>query len=190
MSEPPKAFDERMRLIRWRMRKENLRFRDELRLIPRSAYVVLAVLYLVALVAVESAEFAMHEPIPPSDMSSALAALALVGIVTGAGMVVSAIVMLFVYVNRDAKRRGMNSTLWTLLAIFVPYFIGLILYFFLREPLPFDCPQCHATVSARYNFCPSCKFNLRPACTQCKREVRIEDRYCPHCASELAGTTA
>lgn len=57
-----------------------------------------------------------------------------------------------------------------------------------REPLPSDRPQCGATVSARFNFCPACKYNLRPSCPQCKREVRAGDMYHPYCAPELAGT--
>jgi predicted amidophosphoribosyltransferase len=76
--------------------------------------------------------------------------------------------------------------LWTLLAIFVPYGIGLIIYFLMREPLPYNCPGCGATVNARFNFCPDCKYNLRPSCPQCKREVRLQDHYCPYCAQELA----
>ncbi|HYK88726.1 MAG TPA: zinc ribbon domain-containing protein, partial [Acidobacteriota bacterium] len=65
--------------------------------------------------------------------------------------------------------------------------IGFILYFLLREPLPYPCPQCAANVSARFNFCPSCKFNLRPTCPECRREVQLDDRFCPHCAAELKG---
>jgi RNA polymerase subunit RPABC4/transcription elongation factor Spt4 len=80
----------------------------------------------------------------------------------------------------------MNSTLWTLLTIFVPYGIGLIVYFLMREPLPYNCPACSALVNARFNFCPVCKCNLRPSCPQCKREVRSGDHYCPYCAQDLA----
>ena len=49
------------------------------------------------------------------------------------------------YVNRDAKRRGMSSALWTFLVIVLTpaYFaIGFILYFLMRQPLPYACPQC------------------------------------------------
>jgi hypothetical protein len=66
---------------------------------------------------------------------------------------------------------------------------GFIIYFLLREPLPYGCPNCTATVSARYNFCPECKFVLRPACPQCTREVRRGDRYCLHCAHDLGQTS-
>ena len=33
-----------------------------------------------------------------------------------------------VYVYRDAKSRSMSAGLWTLIAIFTPGFIGLIIY--------------------------------------------------------------
>ena len=38
------------------------------------------------------------------------------------------------YVNADSRRRGMRSLMWTLLAIFVPNALGIILYFVLRDP--------------------------------------------------------
>jgi len=65
-------------------------------------------------------------------------------------------------------------------------FIGLIIYLLVREPLPYSCPQCGTTVSARFNFCPNCKYNLHPACPQCQREVSDTDKFCPFCATELA----
>ena len=43
------SFNERMRLIRLRRKKENLRFRDEFLIIPRWLMVLVAVLYLIAL---------------------------------------------------------------------------------------------------------------------------------------------
>ncbi len=184
MAEGQMKFNEKIRRVRWRMRKESFRFGDEIKLIPRWMVVLVIVLYAVAMAAAELGTSLAEKPFP--EWSLGVNSLAVAGIVTGAGLAVACLLFLFGYVNRDAKRRGMNSTLWTLLVIFVPYFIGLIVYFLLREPLPFQCPQCGATVSAHFNFCPSCKFNLRPNCPQCKQEVRSEDRYCPHCGYERA----
>ncbi len=185
MAEGQTKFNEKMRRIRWRMRKESFRFGDEIKLIPRWLVVLVIALYAVAMAIPQLAIIVGHEK-PFPEWSLGVNSLAMAGIVTGVGLVVAFLLFLLGYVNRDAKRRGMNSTLWTLLVIFVPYFIGLIVYFLLREPLPFQCPQCGATVSAHFNFCPSCKFNLRPNCPQCKQEVRGEDRYCPHCGYERA----
>jgi hypothetical protein len=91
-------------------------------------------------------------------------------------------------VNRDAKRRGMNSALWTLFVIiFLPSFafLGFMVYLLMREPLPYPCPQCGKSVGARFNFCPNCKCNLHPSCPNCKREVVETDKFCPYCACEL-----
>ena len=169
---------EQLRLIRWRMMHETSTFAQELRIIPRWLKVLMIVLSVIAQIVAQIVD----TYVPHSEH---IPRIALIGAVAGASIGLTAILFLFVYVNRDARRRKMNATAWTLAAIFVPYLIGLIIYFLVREPLPFPCPQCGATVSARFNFCTSCKFNLRPACPQCKHEVRLEDRYCPHCACEL-----
>jgi hypothetical protein len=98
------------------------------------------------------------------------------------------------YVNKDAKRRGMSSALWTLVVlVFVPGYLvlGFIIYLLMREPLPYQCPQCAATVGARFNFCPNCKCNLHPSCPNCKHEVGEADKYCAYCGQDLAaGSTA
>ena len=44
--------------------------------------------------------------------------------------------LLIGYVYGDARRRGMRYVMWTLLAIFIPNGIGVILYFILRDPMP------------------------------------------------------
>ena len=41
-------------------------------------------------------------------------------------------VMIGVYVCRDAKRRGMNAALWTLIAVAAPALIGFIIYLLVR----------------------------------------------------------
>jgi hypothetical protein len=182
MKEPKQPMSERMRLIRWRMTREKSRFSDEIRLIPqRLVWLMIALLIIAEVVA----QIANHISPAFPEFRPEVGALMLAGIVTGVGIVVSCLIFLFGYINRDAKRRGMSPTLWTLLAILVPYLIGVIIYFLLREPLPFNCPQCGAMVSARFNYCPSCQNNLRPSCPQCRREVGASDRYCPNCAHDL-----
>jgi hypothetical protein len=176
---------------RFRMDKEHPRFSQEIRLIPRRLVLLIGVAYLAAMVV---AQIVMHYQGPAwSALNDDMNRLALAGAVTISGMVIASLVFLIGYVNRDAKRRGMNSGLWTLLVIvLLPAYLatGFIIYFLLREPLPYNCPHCGALVNARFNYCPACQFNLRPSCSQCRREVRLSDRYCPHCASELAPGTA
>jgi hypothetical protein len=182
------TFDEKLRLIRFRMSKEQLRFSEEIRLIPRKLVLIVAALFVIAHVVTQLVVAYTKDPIWP-EFGRGLNMLATAGAVTAASLGITAFLFLVAYVNRDAARRGMNSTMWTVLVLVLlpAYFVtGFIIYFVLREPLPYPCPQCNAVVSARYNYCPSCKFNLRPSCPGCRREVRLDDRYCPHCAQELA----
>ena len=186
------SFNERMRLIRLRKRKEKLRFWDEFRIIPRWLIVMMIVLFLVAQVIayMVNMEAARQGQIFPPELKddAALAALALAGLVTLISFIVASLIFMIAYVNRDASRRGMNSALWTILVIvFLPTWgiIGLIIYLLMREPMPYQCPQCGSTVGARFNFCPNCKCNLHPSCPQCKREIAETDKFCPFCGYDL-----
>jgi hypothetical protein len=187
------SFNERMRLIRFRRKREKLRFWDEFKLVPRWLVAVVVFLFILAQVIayiVNTQGLTNNGEIFPPELKNnpAMASLALAGIITSVALTLGASLFLFGYVNRDAKRRGMNSTLWTLLVIllFPAYFaLGFIIYFLMREPLPYPCPQCGNTVGARFNFCPSCKCNLYPACPQCKREVVETDKFCPYCGNDL-----
>ena len=181
------SLDEKVRLIRFRMSKERLRFSEEIRLIPREVVLTMLALFVIAHIVTQVVVAYTKEP-PWPEFNRIMIILATAGVVTAAGIAAAAFVFLVAYVNRDAARRGMNSTLWTVLVLVLlpAYFVtGFILYFLVREPLPYPCPQCKAIVSARYNYCPTCKFNLRPSCPGCRREVRLHDRYCPNCAQEL-----
>jgi len=168
---------EKVRVVRWRMSNEKLRFSDELRIIPGWAYVLAVVLFA----AVE-----ILFPIMRRHNAHPMPFPALVAVMILGGILIPAVGLLIGYVNRDAKRRGMNATLWTIMVILIPNLIGYILYFLVREPLVFNCPQCGGSVSARFNFCPKCKYNLHPSCPVCKNAVRTEDRYCPFCAHDLS----
>jgi Double zinc ribbon len=187
------SFNERMRLIRFRRKREKLRFWDEFKLVPRWLVAVVVFLFILAQVIayiVNTQGLTNNGEIFPPELKNnpAMASLALAGIITSVALILGASLFLFGYVNRDAKRRGMNSTLWTLLVIllFPAYFaLGFIIYFLMREPLPYPCPQCGNTVGARFNFCPSCKCNLYPSCPQCKREVVETDKFCPYCGNDL-----
>jgi hypothetical protein len=99
------------------------------------------------------------------------------------------VIFMVAYVNRDAARRGMNSALWTLFVlILMPSsggIIGFVIYLLMREPLPYPCPRCEKPVGPRFNFCPSCKCNLHPSCPNCKKEIAETDKFCPYCANDL-----
>ena len=194
------TFTEKLRRIRFRRTREKTRFRDELRIIPKWLIVMVIVLFLIAQAAFFIANFGGHALSTPEGQlwpfpnNPALSALSVAGIVTAASIPLAALLLAFGYVNRDAKRRGMNSALWTILVMVLSpstLALGFFIYFLLREPLPYNCPQCGATVGARFNYCPNCKCNLQPTCPQCKREVGETNKFCPYCACELTpGTVA
>lgn len=161
-------------------REEKFRFSSEIRIIPRWLALAVVAAYLINLgiaVAINWNGAGNHSP------------LVIAAAVTALSIPVAAYTFLVAYINRDAKRRGMSPTLWTLLVIFLPGtpVSGCIIYLLVRKPLPYNCPQCASAVRADFNFCPQCKRNLRPTCPQCGHEIGESDRYCPNCGSELTG---
>jgi double zinc ribbon protein len=194
------SFNERMRLIRLRRKKENLRFWDEFLIIPRWLMVVVGILYAIALGIAIPVNLAQRYNPYGSDMfppelrdHPVWASFALAGIVTAVSLFLATIIFLIAYVNRDALRRSMSSALWTILVIILlPAwgFVGFIIYFLMREPMPYPCPQCGTSVGARFNFCPNCKCNLQPSCPQCKREIAETDKFCPYCGNDLKASPA
>ena len=153
--------------------------REEIRLIP-NAMMVVAVLVFLALEALLILVAFRHDPhAPPLAVQVLIATLA--------GSVLGICMLLVGYVNRDAKRRGMNYVLWTVLVLLIPNAIGYIIYFVVRQPIEGACPHCGATVNPAFNFCPKCKFNLHPACPTGHRTSEVGATYCPYCSAELKG---
>jgi hypothetical protein len=197
MNEDPQgikgSFSEKMRLIRFRRKKENLRFWQEFKLVPHWLIWMVVVLFLIAQIIGQMVlhyQLANHREVFGAELDSdpGAAGAALFGIITGVSLVFAVMIFMVGYVNKDAKRRGMHSALWTFLVlVLMPGYLvlGFIIYLLMREPLPYNCPQCGATVGARFNFCPNCKCNLHPACPQCKREVAETDKFCPYCGQDL-----
>lgn len=187
------SWNERMRMIRLRRKKEAFRFSDEFRIVPRWLKILCIVLYFLA-VAIAIIVIQASPDARPPDLRNdvATATVAVVGIITGIAILFSAFLLMLGYVNRDARRRGMNSALWTLLVLVLsPGYVGIgfIIYFLIREPLPYACPRCSQMVGPRFNFCPNCKCDLHPSCPNCKHEIAETDKFCPYCAYQL-GTPA
>ncbi len=191
------AFNERLRLIRFRRKRENSKFTQELRVIPRWLVWTCLTLYILALIiglSINLHNMQTGGRIAPPELRDQplLASLALAGVITGCAIVISSLLFTLGFVYRDAKRRGMNPALWTIVVLILsPGYgiLGLIIYLLVREPLPYPCPQCATSVSARFNFCPNCKTNLHPACPHCQREVSDNDKFCPYCGNDLATPT-
>jgi hypothetical protein len=191
------AWNERMRLIRLRRKKEHWRFRDELKVIPKWLVIAVTVVFLIAVIAavmVNLSGVVNNGAVwPTRNTNPVLASLAMAGMVALVAVFLVPWILLLGYVNRDAKRRGMNSTLWTLLCVMLmPAYValGFIIYFLVREPLPYACPKCGATVGPRFNFCTTCRCDLHPSCPNCKREVVENDKFCPFCGYDLAATAS
>ena len=93
-------------------------------------------------------------------------------------------VLIGVYVYRDARRRGMNAVLWTLIA--VAALIGFIIYLLVRGNDPdLRCPKCQNPVTEAYAVCPHCGTKLRPVCPKCSFPVEADWKVCPKCATPL-----
>ena len=183
------SWNERMRMIRLRRKKEAFRFRNEFRIVPAWLKVLCFVLYLIA-VGVTIVVVRYNPDMRMNDLKDdvATATVAAIGAVTAVAILMSTFILMLGYVNRDAKRRGMNSALWTLLVLVLsPGYVGIgfIIYFLIREPLPYPCPRCSQPVGPRFNFCPNCKCDLHPSCPNCRREISETDKFCPYCAQDL-----
>ncbi len=95
------------------------------------------------------------------------------------------------YVYHDAGKRGMNAVLWCLVAVFAPYFIGLIVYLITRKPLQPECPSCRMKIPDDAVYCTHCGAVLRPVCPSCNHRIDPTDRFCPGCGKSLSsGQTA
>jgi Double zinc ribbon/Phospholipase_D-nuclease N-terminal len=157
---------------------EGFDIRREIAIIPKWAFVVAALLFVVA-----AACFLLIWPHAKPEEAPPIPLLILMGVIVPA--IFSFLILMIGYVNRDAGRRGMSRTLWTLVVIFVPNAIGFILYFLLRHPIRTLCPKCSTAVDPRTNYCPACGYGLSPTCPSCKAAIRPGDRFCVNCGGQL-----
>jgi hypothetical protein len=151
-------------------------FKDEIRLVSLWVRFLAVLVFLVApplfVVLV-----GMDRHAPP------FALRALMGVLVGT--VVGCYVVLIGYINQDARRRSMSRLLWTLVAIFIPNGLGIVIYFVLRKPRPATCSQCAADLDPGFSFCPRCCNRLQPTCPHCQRSVDPGDKFCPYCGNGL-----
>lgn len=99
-------------------------------------------------------------------------------------------VLLVGYVYGDAKRRFMRHVLWTLIAALMPYAIGAIIYFVIRNPLPATCPSCQTDARPGFAYCAKCGTRLTRSCEGCGRSVEAEWTNCPYCGKKLGAGAA
>ena len=154
------------------------RLSRELSIIPTVARVLAAIVYFGTAVGF----WAMFTFGPPGNGAPPVAKFLLICF---AGIPLAIYTLLIGYVNADARRRGMRYIMWTLLAIFIPNAIGMILYFILRDPLPKPCPGCGHVEKANFPFCPRCGTLLHPTCPKCDKPVDSTWANCAYCGQQL-----
>jgi len=104
-----------------------------------------------------------------------------------AGMTCFIYVLLVGFIYVDAKRRGMRQVMWTLLAIFIPNAIGIILYFVMRDPMPTPCPKCGKLSAQSFTFCPQCGAELMRTCRVCHKKLGPGWSNCAYCGTPVTG---
>jgi hypothetical protein len=155
------------------------RFKKELRVIPKAAWIVGWLIY--ACFTVPLFFFVVPTDLEVGKWPRWGQALFVYGIF----LFLVAWVALIGYVYGDAKRRQMRYVMWTLLVIFIPHAIGMILYFILRDPLPKPCPGCGNVEKAAFPFCPRCGTLLGATCPNCVKPVDPTWANCAHCGQRL-----
>ncbi len=113
---------------------------------PRNLAIIRPVAWVIALVALAGIEYLLWGVGFPHDRNASSWPLAgRLALSCGAGLVVLADILLIGFVYADAKRRGMRHVMWTLLAIFIPDAIGIILYFSAPRTAAFALSRAAAT---------------------------------------------
>ena len=101
-------------------------------------------------------------------------------------IIAGAMVAIGVYVYRDARNRGLNAVLWTLIALLAPSLVGFIIYLLIRGSHPnMSCPNCDTKINEQYVVCPKCGTALKPSCPACKTPVEPDWKICPKCTEKL-----
>lgn len=87
--------------------------------------------------------------------------LLLAGVIGLMGLALAAVALIALWVYRDAKSRGLEAGVWTLVVILVPSLMGLLLYLLVgRRESRRACPACGAMVPAGSTFCGRCGVEL------------------------------
>jgi hypothetical protein len=151
-------------------------FNREMGLIPWWAYGLAAIGFVCM-------QVVMHTMVPRHENPPPYIARIIIGLIGGS--VIAVMALLIGYVNRDSKRRGMNSALWTTLVIFVPNALGFILYFLVRQPLQVACGHCGAMLQPNFRFCPKCSTPRFAVCGHCNTPTHPGDLFCNNCGRML-----
>jgi hypothetical protein len=155
------------------------RLSEEMKVIPRPAWVIA----IVAALVVPCLVFVFVILNQTHSDTGWIPIAALIGL--GVMLTAATYTLLIGYIAGDARRRGMRPVLWVLLAIFIPNAIGIILYFILREPLLQHCPKCGAGSKPSFTFCSVCGEALSRTCPGCRNAVQPGWSHCAQCGVAL-----
>lgn len=98
-------------------------------------------------------------------------------LVSGLMFAVALVVCVALWIYRDAKSRGLNAWLWTIIAVLTSPFVGWLLYMLAaRQEERRSCTACGAPVSLNARFCERCgsrqpPFLRRPSAIRARRYV-------------------
>lgn len=156
---------------------------ERLGLVPRAAWIT------GLLIAVPIAVTLLLGPLQFDSELRSWPLIAKIGMLAGPALLLFVYSLLVGFIYADAKRRGMRHVMWAWLAI-VPYFVGVILYFILRDPLPTPCPNCSTDVPNAFAFCPRCGGSVHPVCSGCGKSLQSDWASCPHCGTRIVPSAA
>lgn len=101
-------------------------------------------------------------------------------------LAIASTILIAVWVYKDAKKRNMDAVMWTVLAVLIPSYIGLIIYLVSRQKQKlYACPRCGGEVKENFTVCPTCTLQLKRQCPQCGLACEDAWRSCPRCSAEL-----
>lgn len=155
------------------------RFRDEIAIIRPIAWVIALLVYACMALLFSTVIF-RHEP-----QVAAWPLAGKIAFVGGIALLPAVLVLVIGYVYADGKRRGMRYVLWTLLAIFVPQGLGIVIYFIMRDPLLIPCPSCGTPSKQNFAYCSKCGTAIAPTCRSCGRQVEREWTHCAYCGTAV-----
>jgi len=101
--------------------------------------------------------------------------------------VITLFAVIGVLVYRDAKKMGMNAWMWTLIAIYAPNGVGIIVYLIFRynEKKKKRCASCNYVLTDDFDVCPSCGESFGNSCPGCGKFTETDWKVCPYCRHAL-----
>lgn len=100
---------------------------------------------------------------------------------------ISIMILMGIYVYRDASQFDMSPVLWVVVVLLVPNFLGLIIYLIVRSGKKKEkiCMGCGKGIDREFLTCPYCNKAQVHNCPSCGEEVRDDFKICPKCSEEL-----